>query len=213
MRNPKCAWRSGLAKVRFSAAAVAIIALTAALGCSAQVLYRWVDKDGKVNFSDKPPNAFKGEVTRIQVDSAPDLPAALPAAPRKPARVEEDEKPLDAAGKRRQVREQLAARLTAARAKVELARKVLSDGEPTDEGERQFVQERFDRNARRPERTPPPRSNCMAQSTPEGRDIWICPRSIPGEAYFSRQEKLEEALRRAEEELAEAERAYRRGVD
>lgn len=40
-----------------------------------------------------------------------------------------------------------------------------------------------------------------------------CPTRVPNDAYYERQKKLEEELKAAEEELAEAERAYRRGTD
>jgi hypothetical protein len=53
----------------------------------------------------------------------------------------------------------------------------------------------------------------MGETTSDGRTLWNCPAPIPGEAYFDRQKALEDALQKAEEELAEAERAYRRGVD
>jgi hypothetical protein len=53
----------------------------------------------------------------------------------------------------------------------------------------------------------------MASKGSDGRAIWNCPRPIPNEAYFDRQKQLEEAVKKAEEEVTEAERAYRRGVD
>jgi hypothetical protein len=36
---------------------------------------------------------------------------------------------------------------------------------------------------------------------------------VPGEVFYDRVHGLEDALRDAEKELADAERAYRRGVD
>ena len=194
------------------------LAFAAALALSpiagAQVLYKWVDKDGRVHFSDKPPVGFKGEVTAIQPDAVPDAVVRPPVAPGK-ARVEEDEKPKpdDMAAKRRQLREQLALRVAQARAKLEAARKALDDGEDATDGERQFVRQNFPRDARRPARTPPPRANCQSTVGSDGKAIWNCPRQVPNEAYFDRRKNLEEAVKKAEEELAEAERAYRRGVD
>jgi hypothetical protein len=103
--------------------------------------------------------------------------------------------------------------VAAARAKLEAARKALADGEDPVDGDRQYVRQEFPRSDRHPERTPPPRSNCMSNTTTDGKAVWNCPRPIPTDAYFSRQDKLEEAVKKAEEELTEAERAYRRGVD
>ena len=200
-------------RIRHALGVLGVVALCGASALAlAQTVYKWVDKDGKVNFSDKPPANFKGEVTRITPDAQPDAAPRRPVAKPEAAQLEEEKAP-DANAKRRATREHLAARVAAARAKLEQARKALADGEGAGDDEKQFVQERLDRNARRPERTPPPRSNCMSQVTPDGKPIWICPRPVPGQAYYERQEKLEEAVRKAEEELEEAQRAYRRGVD
>ena len=215
MRSKRCASRNARASVRIRHA-LGVLGVAAACGVSGlalgQAVFKWVDKDGKVHFADKPPTNFKGEVTRITPDAQPD-----PVAPRPKAKPEavpiEEEKAPDANARRRATREHLAARVAAARAKLEQARRALADGEGAGDDEKQFVQERLDRNARRPERTPPPRSNCMSQVTPDGKPIWICPRPVPGQAYYERREKLEEAVRKAEEELDEAQRAYRRGVD
>ena len=198
---------------------LAMGALALAADTAAQTFYKWVDKDGKVQYSDKPPVGFTGQVTKIQNDPFPDVapraPAASPsAAPAKPqAEDDEKEKAPDAATRRRQTREQLSSRLTAARVKLEAAQKALADGDGATEDEKQFVHQGFPRDARRPERTPPPRTNCMSSTTSDGRAEWNCPRQVPNDAYFDRQGKLEEAVRKAEEELAEAEQAYRRGVD
>lgn len=194
---------------------IAASGIAFAFEACAQTLYKWVDQDGRTHFSDKPPAGFKGEVTKIQADAVPDVVIRAPAAPAK-AQAQDDDKekaPPDVAARRRQLRDQLAARVAVARANVEAARKALGDGEGATDDEKQYVRQESPRDERRPERTPPPRSNCMSQKTSDGKSVWNCPRPIPGEAYFERQAKLEEALRKAEEELADAERAYRRGVD
>ena len=56
------------------------------------------------------------------------------------------------------------------------------------------------------------RSNCR-QSVVNGKTITMCPAMVANDAYFERMAKLEIAVRQAEEELAEAEEAWRRGVD
>jgi hypothetical protein len=194
-----------------------ILALFFADPCAAQTLYKWIDKDGRVQFADKPPVGFKGEVTKIQVDAQPDPVTRVPyvaPAPKRAVNVDEEKKkPPDIATLRRQQRELLGARVEAARTKLEGARKALSDGGNPVEDERDYVRQDFPRDARSPEKTPPPRTNCSTQTTTDGRAVWNCPRPIPNETYFERQKKLEDAVRQAEEELEDAERAYRRGVD
>ena len=208
--------RASVRHARAWSSPLAFIVLFVALseGASAQTLYKWVDKDGKTHYSDKQPVGFKGEVTRIEADAQPaPMPAAKVPAKAAKAEADDDEKVPDIAARRRAERERLAARLAMARARLEEARKALVDGEEPREGEKQFVQQHHARNERRPDRTPPPRLNCMSQKASDGRAIWNCPTPIPGEAYFSRQKELEEAVQKAEEDLAEAEQAYRRGVD
>jgi len=196
------------------ALALALTILLPGPGVLAQTLYKWTDKDGRVQYADKPPANFKGEVTRMEADAVPPplKPAARPAA-KTQADEEEKDKVPDTATRRRAERERLSGLLAAARAKVEKARSDLASGEDVLDEERQIVQQHHPRDAKRPQNTPAPRQNCMGQTTPEGRTVWNCPTPIPGEAYFERQKALEEALQKAEEELAEAERAYRRGVD
>ena len=177
----------------------------------AQTLYKWVDKDGKTQYSDKPPAGFGGEITKIEADPAPVQGTRVKAA--RPERAEEEDKAPDVATSRRTLRELLAARLAAARAKLGEAKKALADGEDPLDDEKQMIQQRFNRDARRPDRTPAPRSNCMSRVETDGKTTWVCPVPIPGESYFTRQSALEEAVRKAEEEVAAAEQAYRRGVD
>jgi hypothetical protein len=197
---------------RLLRASFAILAFLFAYPAPAQTFYKWTDKDGKVHYADKPPVGFRGEVTAIETDAAPP-PAPRPAPKVQGAEPQGEEKAPDLATRRRAERERLGARVTAARAKVEKARKALADGEDPQDDEKQIVQQLHNRDAQRPERTPPPRLKCMATKTPDGRAAWNCPTPVPGESYFDRQKILEEALRTAEDELAEAERAYRRGVD
>jgi len=196
--------------------ALTVALAASASGALAQTFYKWTDKDGKVQYADKPPVNFKGEVTRIEADVQPPTvkPAAKPAprAESEDERAEKEKAPTTAA-RRRADRERLAERLAAARARVDQARTALTDGESVLQDEKQIVQQHHPRNARRPESTPPPRLNCMGEQAPDGRAVWNCPTPIPNESYYARQKALEEALQKAEEELADAERAYRRGVD
>ena len=195
--------------------ALALALAAATSGTFAQTFYKWTDANGKVQYSDKPPANFKGEVIRIEADAVPPPVNRAPAKAAAKAEGEDDDKDKrpDIAAKRRAERERLSQRLAAARLKVEKARAALTEGEPILDEEKQIVQQHHPRDARRPDLTPPPRQNCMGETAADGRAVWNCPTPIPGEAYFARQKVLEETLAKAEEELAEAERAYRRGVD
>jgi len=103
-----------------------LLALTLAIALPAdaqqRTLYKWTDRDGKVQYSDKPPTGFTGEIERLEIDPAlnatPGLRAPEAAAP-KPA-------PSDIASKRRALRERLRAALDGALAKLELAKASLA---------------------------------------------------------------------------------------
>jgi hypothetical protein len=60
----------------------------------------------------------------------------------------------------------------------------------------------------------PPRANCFNAPNPAtGVVSMVCPVQVPGEKHYRRQDRLDEDVTRAEEEVREAERAYRRGTD
>jgi hypothetical protein len=58
-----------------------------------------------------------------------------------------------------------------------------------------------------------PRPNCFAGTDAHGNAVLNCPTVVPQDTYYERRRQLDEALRLAEEELAAAELAYRRGTD
>lgn len=195
-----------------SAAAVAAVAAALALPAVAQVLYRWIDAQGKTQYSDKPPKGFKGEVTRIETDvEKSTLPSAAPPVPAnakenaKPARLNED-----IAAKRRATRAQLEQRLASARANVDAAKKALSDSETPQDDERQVVQQRRVTGGMH---GMAPRSNCRTEVGKDGKKHQMCPVQVPTTEYHERVAGLEANLRKAEQELADAEEAWRRGVD
>lgn len=187
-------------------------------GAAAQVLYKWVDADGKTQYSDKPPKNFKGTVTRIEPEPAPlnavpllPKPVAAPAKAGTPG-------PVDLARERRERREALQARVDAAQAKVDAAKKALETGSESSESDRQAIQQNI---------TPPNsgkgigggmhgmtgRGNCRKVKDAAGREALVCSSALLTEEYRERVTKLEESLAKAEEELARAEDDYRRGVD
>lgn len=182
------------------------LAIALALPASAQVLYKLVDRQGRTTYSDSPPKNFDGTVTRLEPDTASNvLPSAKP--PEVPARKGADP---GIGEQRRQAREVLGAKLLAAQARVEAARKALSEGDEPLPDEMQTIQHRHPVPAAG---RPLPNPNCFVASEPGAAPALNCPSRVPADAYYARQRKLEDDLRRAEAELALAERAYRRGTD
>ena len=186
-----------------------LLALAAILAApaAAQVLYKLIDRQGRVTYSDKAPKNFDGTVTILTPDTESNLlPSGRPAeAARPPAQA-----PGVAEG-RRATREALEKRLRAAQARVEAARKALSEGGDPQQDEMQTIQHRKPPLAAG---QAPPNRNCFTTRNPRtGAEVLNCPTRVPSDAYYERQKKLEEELKAAEEELAEAERAYRRGTD
>jgi hypothetical protein len=107
-------------------------------------------------------------------------------------------------------RAELEKRLRAAQDKVEAARKAKAESEDPLPEELQTIQKRFPPLARG-QAAPGP--NCLSLVDAHGTAFLSCPSRVPNEDYYARQKALDDALRQAEEELALAERAYRRGTD
>jgi len=177
-----------------------------------QTLYKWTDAQGRIQYSDRPPKNFKGEVTRIEPDAQPpQAPAWVPkaAAPKAQEGAQAENAPADINSRRRATREKLTADVTRARDRLEAARKALGEAEGPQVGERQVVQQRFARGTQ----PATPRSNCREVVASDGKKSLMCPALVPGEGYYDRIRMLEEAVAKAEEDLTLAERAYRQGVD
>jgi type IV secretory pathway VirB10-like protein len=230
---PNAASERTLASRRALRVAALGIAWAAALAAPAalaqQAFYKWTDKDGKVQYADQPPKNFTGPVTRVEFDAKAEA-GALPPVTKASAKGEEATPPAppDVAAKRRALREKLGAEVTRARENVALAKQALADvGSPGD-SERQVIQQRVDKNHPAPGAGSAstggmfgsggmhggaPRSNCRTVKGSDGNTVTTCPTIVPNDAYYERIRKLEEALQKAEEELATAEEAYRRGVD
>ena len=178
----------------------------------AQTMYKWTDAQGRIQYSDRPPKNFKGEVTRIESDAQPpQAPAWVPkaAAPKAQEATQAEKAPADINSRRRATREKLAADVTRARARLEAAKKALDEAEGPQVGERQVVQQRFPRGTQ----PATPRSNCREVVASDGKKSLMCPALVPGEGYYDRVRVLEEAVASAEQALELAERAYRQGVD
>ena len=214
-------------------AAILAVSLGLAWGeAAAQVLYKWTDTDGKIQYSDQPPKNFTGAVTRLEPDEQP-LPPSLPARPRAPAKaITSGEEPppviVDSAGQRRELRRTLESDVVRARRKLESAKAALDATPSPQDDERQVIQQKVEKGHPTPGAGSAStggmlgsggmhggttRSNCKTVKGNDGKTITTCPTAVPNDAFYDRIKGLEEAVRVAEEELAAAERAYRRGVD
>lgn len=209
----------------------AILALSLGAWCGearAQVLYKWVDADGKTQYSDRMPKNSSGPVTRIEPDEQPP-PRVIPKPFAKPLQRAEESvaPPNDSAGQRRETRRKLEAHLEAARAKLASAKAALEAGAPQDD-ERQVIQQKVEKGRAAPGAGSAStggmlgsgamhggaaRTNCRTVKGGDGKTITTCPTMVPNDGYYERVKSQEEAVKAAEEELAAAEQAYRRGAD
>lgn len=202
--------KAGSARV-FRCAVFAALALCFAQPGAAEtrVLFKWIDANGKQQYSDRPPTGFKGEVTRIEVDlaqTATPPAAAVPKASPIPADVMRDVTPPDINKTRKERRERLAAAVEKAREKVAKAQAALDAGGDPKDDEHMMIQRTY-------AKAQPGRSNCRETVDSRGKKVVNCPQMIPNEEYYERVRGLEEALRKAQAELADAQTAYREGVD
>ncbi len=188
-------------------ARAAVFALAASLvapSVSAQTLYKLVDKSGKISYADRVPKGFDGEVTSLVIDPAANVQAPARAAPAAKGEVPEAR---DRNTERREARARLRLALDRALAKLEVAKRARAEGGDPRDDEYQTIQQKFAAGNAKPD-APSPRPNCSRQGP-----NWICPTIVPGEKYRDRLKELDDAVSRAEAELAEAETAYRKGTD
>jgi Domain of unknown function (DUF4124) len=212
-----------------AASAFAVLAFALAGSAAAQVLYKWIDADGKTQYSDRPPKDYKGTVTRIEPDEQP-TPVAPYRAPRAGVAAGEGGAPPlpDLAAGRRELRRKLEAAVAIARDKLATAKAALETAGTPQDDEHQVIQQRVDAASARPGPGSastggmlgsggmfpgPARSNCTSAKGASGQVVTTCPAIVPNDAYYERVGKLEDDVRTAEEALAAAEQAYRRGVE
>ena len=188
-----------------AAALAALVVFSLAAQAEIRTLYRWTDAQGRVQYSDKPPPAsFKGEVTRVEVDTEGNTNAPQPRAPLVAPDVLKDVTP-DIAQQRRDKRARLAEAVRKAEKKVADARAALAQGGDPKDDELGVVQRHY-------AKAQPDKSNCRTVVQGNTKSF-MCPGMAPNEQYYERQKALEDAVKQAEEELAKAELDYRRGVD
>jgi hypothetical protein len=200
--------------LRKAGSALLVAAALGVLPTAAQVLYKWVDESGKTQYSDRPPKNFKGELIRIETEvdktTLPPAqpPTSVPAAGTPAAKAVPAAPADDIAAKRRATRARLEDQLTKAREKVDAAKKALAQAENPEPEDRQVIQQRASGGMH----GMTARSNCRVEGTGKTKTL-MCPTMVPTEEYRDRVARLEEDLRKAEEDLATAEQAWRRGVD
>ncbi len=207
----------------------------------AETFYRWTGKDGVVHYGDAPPKDAR-DATRIEVDPATTtIPA--PVIREGVAPGEGEPAVPDILEQRRSTRARLEANLAQARERLALARKALAEATGMADADQQYTRRQvdpksinpnqFDAGAANPDAPPTtlgsdttqsiparggmlgmaPRANCRKAINPKGEPVLICPTGVPNTGYYERVARLEEAVHRAEQAVAEAEVAYRRGVD
>ena len=156
--------------MNFRPAALAVLALAwmASDAAVAQTLYKLIDKNGKVTYSEKPPKDFDGKVIPMNIDPNANT-ATLPRFTPEPA--------AGSAGAASAPSN--AGRVAKAKDALEAAKKVLANARDNPgEGDVQRV------------------GNVGGGARP-----------VPSEEYKARLEKLESAVKAAEKDLEEAERA------
>jgi hypothetical protein len=192
-----------------------LAAMLVAGTATAQVLYKWIDDQGKTQYSDRPPKNFKGELIRIDTTEGDKttLPPAAPPAPAKPASAAPANIKItpidDVAAKRRATRTRLEEQLTKAREKVASAKAALEQAQVPEPDDRQIVQQR---TAGGGMHGMAPRSNCRVEGSGATKTL-MCPTFVPTPEYHEKITRLEEDVRKAEDDLSAAELAWRRGVD
>src|SRR5665213_938387 len=186
----------------------------------AESIYRWTGSDGSVHYSNVAPKGVT-DVTRVEVDPDANTTAggqrpSHPGTDLPPPRSTRAEPPqtTDILTQRRQTRARLEASLAGAQERVDLAKVALAEaGGPRDD-EFQVIQQSLSPDAAtRTGVGEVQRSNCHAVVGHNGKTTRVCPGVVPNQQYYERVQQLEDAVKHAEDDLAAAQTAYRRGVD
>ncbi|MDX2217903.1 MAG: DUF4124 domain-containing protein [Burkholderiales bacterium] len=186
---------------------VLIVFLVWPILASAQALYRYVDKDGRTIVSDQPPKGIP--FVRVEYDRS----GNVIQSPNRAGTRQSDAAPAqsDVSNRRIRQRDALRAAVDEARERLRIAQTALEEGRDPRDDEWQPSVTQPD-NGGRP--------NANGVITGRGGKVVcnidafrrvVCPGvPVPGEAYHKRVEALQQAVRDAEQALAEAEVRYRR---
>ncbi len=191
-----------------------MLLLACGVAVAQSITYKWVDADGKTQYSDKLPKEYKGAITRMESDSSPPMPVQSKKVdvPQPPAGGAARDKSSNSSVQRRERRLALEASVAKARENLEAARQAVASGGDPQSDELQTVRSRPDNRGGRAG-TQVARSNCRQAVGPNGKPATYCPGVVPTAEYYDRIAQLEDAVRKAEEALAAAQEAYRRGAD
>jgi hypothetical protein len=187
---------------------LALLSLATAL--QAQTLYKYLDKDGKVVYSDHPPKGV--EATRVDTDQN----ANVIKGPQRPVETGKSRTSPEV-GVRIALREKLRAKIVAAEARVAEAKQALEDGLAPRDDEWQPTLSRPDNGGKADASGKITgrggRVACTKSKGADGVERVICPAlMVPSEGYHDRVKNLEEALERAEAALVAAQNEYRRNA-
>jgi hypothetical protein len=172
-----------------SRALLVLVAWAVASPAAAQTLYKLIDKDGKVTYSEKPPKDFGGKVIPMEIDPNRNT-ATLP----KPTK--EDE----AAARRRAIEEGKAgSRAPSQGAKREVGEKGVDSADRLKEAQERLEAARA--ALKDAQDSPNPGDMTFVQNKGGGA------RPVPSEAYAKRLTNLETRVKIAEEDVKRAEDA------
>jgi len=169
-------------------ATLAAAALAATTAC-AEVLYKLIDRSGKVTYSETQPKDFDGQVIRLEISPAANTAAASPPAPQ-PAAAPRKAMPAEPAGlDRRRIA------LERARLNLESARKALEDARDHPDHEGDLLTQQAGPG--------PGRGGMHGMSGGKGGFLGGSggTRQVPNEEYLARLAALEDAVKRAEAEI------------
>jgi Domain of unknown function (DUF4124) len=175
----------------------------------AQTLYRYVDSTGRVIISDQAPKGIPFE--RVEYDRKTNV----IDSGRRTASPHADGTPSakDKAARRARLRDELRAAVDAAQARLNAARLSLEQGRPPRDDEWQPTVTRPDNEGKPNANGVITGRNGRVVCNKDAANRVICPAvPVPSEAYQSRIDALEKAVKSAEEALREAETSYRRNA-
>lgn len=181
--------------------------LLSALWASAQTLYRYVDKDGRVVVSDQPPKGVP--FSKVEYDRKTNLLETQRRTPDPSSRAAAEAGDLSA--RRSRLRDELRAAVDAARERLAAAKAALEEGREPKEDEWQPTVTNPD-NGGKPNAKGviTGRGGRVVCNVDASRRI-VCPAvPVPTEAFLKRLDALEQAVKDAEQALRDAELKYRR---
>jgi len=198
-------WRS-----RAFAPALLAAAVLAASSAQSATLYKLVDRAGKVSYVASPPPAFDGKVVPVEIDSSGGKGIM-------PAREAPEPSQGDYLSERRARWAAVEKRLKDARAWLEEAKENFAKAEAGD-GDLIWVAKQTPPS--KPEKPKPHESPMVngdtrmcGQVMRNGQRMQACARPAVSDGFAARLEQLQEQIHQAEQAVAEAEIAYRRGMD